>query len=105
MTNHTTHTPGPWTIARPRHTGGHWSLCAVVAESGPTIAQHGVPFAHGEAEAEANLRLIAAAPDMLAALHTAAEWVASQGRVPGCAAAAESMGRVIAAAIARAEGR
>lgn len=61
----TKHTPGPWhsgTVPHIVYDMGGWAVCN-------TITYHGK---HEKGEDEANARLIAAAPDLLAALHDAA---------------------------------
>lgn len=68
MTKHTP-TPGPWVVAH------NWNgITAIQSERGTvaTLTKHNVDAIadgpHGIEEANANARLIAAAPDMLAAL-------------------------------------
>ena len=58
------HTPGPWKVNPAAHG------CAVESEDGASVAWCGnnVSTRHGVAPFRANARLIAAAPDMLAAL-------------------------------------
>ena len=105
-----THTPGPWKVevwdyshaTRPRrelNVQTESNLIATVAwdegKDNPYTIQHD--------EAMANARLIAAAPDMLAALRTAEAWVDQQGDMPGCRPAADSMLRVIREAILKTE--
>ncbi len=61
-----THTPGPW------HTGTGKAEIIVYATDGYAVADAKVYHGrHAEGEAEANARLIAAAPDLLAALKLA----------------------------------
>jgi len=55
------HTKGPWYVARPKEAARNGSPILATSES------VGVYFAHGS-NGEANARLIAAAPDLLAAL-------------------------------------
>ena len=63
----TQHTPGPWAISPIRDADG-----ALYIESPLTDARNErVACIFGFAEADANARLIAAAPDMLAALREA----------------------------------
>jgi hypothetical protein len=57
-----THTQGPWYVARPKEAARNGSPILATSES------VGVYFAHGS-NGEANARLIAAAPDLLAELH------------------------------------
>jgi Asp/Glu/hydantoin racemase len=60
------HTPGPWTLSSNR--AGHAIVCA----SGKTVAAaHLLGTIHPREEVEANALLIAAAPDLLAALKKA----------------------------------
>jgi hypothetical protein len=58
------HTPGPWAVGKHR---GVWVGPVISAEDG----RKGVAFVCGESNA--NARLIAAAPELLAALHVAAD--------------------------------
>jgi len=55
------HTKGPWYVVRPKEAARNGSPILATGES------VGVYFAHGS-NGEANARLIAAAPDLLAAL-------------------------------------
>jgi hypothetical protein len=78
----TAHTPGPWTC----HTGS-------VYKDGPTVypkgQDEGIPICHMDrepgngtmpVERDANARLIAAAPDLLAALEAAEQKMYALGR-------------------------
>ena len=98
------HTPGPWVL-----NGYQIERTTGIARTIGLVRSQRVlgtdSAAKTEQEALANARLIVAAPDMLETLRATAKWVALQGEVPGCGPAAESMGRIIAAAIAKAEGR
>jgi hypothetical protein len=84
MTTNTPHTPGPWNADKnfmgpdtysdgnsipvfPR--GGGVAICDVVAVTGEGLSRPDV-----QARAEANARLIAAAPDLLAVLEAVAVW-------------------------------
>lgn len=58
------HTPGPWYFD-PEHRPHHYG-CNVGAETGECIATV-APGENGDSETIANARLIAAAPDLLAA--------------------------------------
>ena len=58
------HTPGPWSVGDKR---GVWVGPVVTAEDG----KRGVAFVCGESDA--NARLLAAAPELLAALKVAAD--------------------------------
>jgi len=64
-----THTPGPWNYSGPSDIGrDNYSIYA----SGPLASSAG-PSDYGD-RAEANARLIASAPDLLAALDQLMEW-------------------------------
>jgi hypothetical protein len=71
MTGPITHTPGPWELGSKEH-GDEYALCIVQNSSwrGQQFIARAEPFgAHeGMDEAEANARLIAAAPELLEAL-------------------------------------
>ena len=92
------HTPGPW-----RYERGNGS---------PTTGEHMIAGAKpgylaevrdcGSGDVGANARLIAAAPELLAALRSARAWVAQYAELRGHEAASASMLRVIEAAIAKA---
>jgi len=97
MTNRTTHTPGPWL----RLSGGY-----IATTTGPDWPSHTVCTVKGNAgtaqerdTADANAALIAAAPDMLAALQRLVSF--AQEDDPEVQAAVDAA----LAAIARAEGR
>jgi len=109
------HTPGPWmAAARPSSVAG---LPVVAQPSGRSIASvtffHlGEAFANHDRESQANARLIAAAPDLLAALETVHDYASDVARgdmiCPGYsgdlrAMATEDLAR-IKAAIAKARG-
>ncbi len=69
----TQHTPGPWFKARyPGHKPGDWTGWHVGTDSGRSVGPPDVctvdDVDFGPEEAEANARLIVAAPDLLAAL-------------------------------------
>lgn len=89
------HTPGPWKVGR--HLGSRTEVRLIHHDAGDH--GQGVPIIEG-AVSEANARLIAAAPDMFAALESIAE---------GCAFPADDVQRAIRrralAAIDKAEGR
>lgn len=94
------HTPGPWVIGisadhtphigTARKFGPYGENVCVVARPGPAERMEGVPNC-----ADANARLIAAAPEMLEALKEAARIFTDQG---------VSLGDHIDALIARIEG-
>jgi hypothetical protein len=93
------HTKGPWVaVERQRKL---WVLTNPDSKpfTGQVIAQQTTC-----PDWEANARLIAAAPELLATCEQARLWVALQGEVPGCGPAARAMLAVLDAAIAKAEG-
>ena len=96
----TKHTPGPWTM-HPRFDDGAEvrALLAPVAWCG-VASTHGASSSQSidAAEARANARLIAAAPDLLAALHRIS--LASQNSM----SSKEECGRIAREAIAKAKG-
>lgn len=96
----TKHTPGPWTVTphphlpiarvhRGPHDPGGVPICAVNMRSLAALSES------GDSEDDANARLIAAAPDLLAALR------AVRGRVP--VEEYDGLGALIDAAINKAE--
>ena len=94
------HTPGPWVAGKvpqnpyPDPPGDKWSIQAASAWWIADV----YPFAGGcqdDSETQANARLIAAAPDLLAACKTVSEHVGRE-----CRACQETL----LAAIAKAEG-
>jgi hypothetical protein len=91
------HTPGPWTMKQ----GRNKSLW-VMAPDETCVSEIG---GHFEGHHEANARLIAAAPDLLAAL----EWFAKRFNAgmsePEAAKLAWAFGDVATAAIAKARGQ
>jgi hypothetical protein len=64
--NETKHTPGPWTNS---------PSCHVYSPRGELVADAGESYTLAISTMEANARLIAAAPDLLAALYEATEWI------------------------------
>jgi hypothetical protein len=63
------HTPGPWNIQLPRKIGGYTAAGDLVKIRSPEEPDWAVALVSpGSPDAEGNARLIAAAPDMLAAL-------------------------------------
>lgn len=110
MTKHTTHTPGPWIVG----TNGdkcakNHAICA-----GPHVLAKvygtGYPIGEGWApQSQANAHLIAAAPDLLAALKALAthegESEPNGIGLESPTAALEHARALAVAAIARAEGR
>ncbi len=69
------HTPGPWKVGDVRHAGGYQLVTA--NDDGGYICEVQAPtnrfFGFNEDEREANARLIAAAPDLLALAHQYAD--------------------------------
>lgn len=69
----TQHTPGPWSLCS-APASDPYTARNVVADNGETVAtiasgyHHEQPFTLSQDEARANARLIAAAPDLIAAL-------------------------------------
>jgi hypothetical protein len=88
------HTPGPWTVHELEDQGKfsivHWGPLAYVGD----VGGH-----DGMATARANARLIAAAPDLLAALTRWAKWASEHGRADTQGIACDTF-----AAIAKATG-
>ena len=69
------HTPGPWHIDyKPEHR-------AIVADNGQVVASTQIPGRIMKA-ANADARLMAAAPDLLEALELAREWLPSRRAMP-----------------------
>ena len=67
----TPHTPGPWTVESDRTTVAMGNQCVIVAPA---------PDGASQAETRANTALIAAAPDLLAALLAISAGNTMQGR-------------------------
>lgn len=99
------YTPGPW-VTQPDqlgrdgarwwvHDGDYGDIALVLA---PLVREDWVAE-----EAEANARLIAAAPDLLAACRALAKWMDDRGPMMG--GRTGEVHRLVTAAIARAEGR
>ena len=110
------HTPGPWDIRLTRHAdceggdGRGFSRFVIAAPSGAaiqgSIAMTPLRYAEFEAADKSNASLIAAAPELLAALNrvvdaiiTGCDW--QSGNIPGLERAIEDASK----AIDRAEGR
>jgi hypothetical protein len=110
------HTPGKWVAMKPSKVGKHWSVCAEGRFGGTSSlagakchwivcrVHNGAPGDTLVTE-EANARLIASAPDLYEALKKARDWVAMYLNIPGQEPAAQSMTRVIDAALAKVEGK
>lgn len=88
------HTPGPWHVVPP--TLGVWNYCESVASEHATVCV----VVDGLRQANANARLVSAAPELLAALHDLRDVILKHLR-PLPEAAIEHADRVIA----KAEGR
>jgi FMN phosphatase YigB (HAD superfamily) len=71
------HTPGPWECGKFAH-----YFTDVVAVDGRRVATATIAY-RSSAEADANARLLAAAPDLLAALRTARERIVSLSDATG----------------------
>jgi hypothetical protein len=71
-----THTPGPWTVGRPDYAADGVAYVAARNEWS-TVPREIAVIYRAEAQQE-NARLIAAAPDLLAALDTACEFLADR---------------------------
>jgi hypothetical protein len=97
-----TYTKAPWHICEVTGRG----LKLIRDANGYCVAEAVKPANSGAAyiDADANAALIAAAPDMLAALESARLWVGQYNDVPGHDAASAAMCAVIDAAIAKARG-
>lgn len=95
MTQRIQHTPGPWTISGEEHAnvicGAHFVVADVFPEASDMTTGAGT-----HEEAEANARLIAAAPELLAVC------LALQER--GAVIATTGLGDQLTAAIAKAQG-
>lgn len=95
------HTPGPWTVSYQTPFLVVDSAHVVIA-SASGVSSGGASDVSGFEQAKANARLIAAAPELLAALKRAASWIKSEAEgndeMPLVFVVAE-------AAIAKAEGK
>lgn len=96
VSNEAKHTPGPWTVSV-WHDGRDGTTPCIMA-SGATVAKIHVAPITPPPEADANARLIAAAPELLAACKLALETV-------GDMTEAEQRRQIVRKAIAKAEGR
>lgn len=78
------HTPGPWYVHLERHAAGTTPHVTTSKKIGlwdhPVCTFNGTKY-QSEAETKANARLIAAAPDLLAACKRMSEWL-KQHRLP-----------------------
>ena len=93
------HTPGPWEV----HSNiGKKGELGIVAESAPCVIAHGMSEKHWPEIAQANAALIAAAPEMLEALKTLADYVFREESKQNICSSAWMDARK---AIAKAEGR
>lgn len=94
------HTPGPWTLNRVAYS----DASAVFVMSGKSTVCEVYPRPQGAESREANARLIAAAPTMLAALEVIAAWTPSASpNEPGGMSIMDAIDAA-RAAIARAKG-
>src|SRR6185369_2032998 len=93
-------TPGPWTIADDHTVAVVGGVENLYFNVGPALVD-ATPL--GDAECEANARLIAAAPDLLAALEDTAEWL-DGGMVDGVGFDEIQVKENILRAIAKARG-
>lgn len=75
----TQHTPGPWEIGRCNPEAPEQLLNIMSHGSGIAVVRHG-----GHPKAEANARLIAAAPELLHALEAAMPILDAFNRTEGC---------------------
>jgi hypothetical protein len=90
------HTEGPWCLFRP-HRESYWH---VNQQGGPGYIGDVLMVSHRAAECEANARLIAAAPDLLAL----AEWLLESYHSDAGMPEAKEIAREARAAIAKATG-
>lgn len=75
------HTPGPWTLDVPAHGTDYLHAGVKHDDTGALITLLYVASERGRPEAEANARLIAAAPELLQALRTAGHELRELGNV------------------------
>lgn len=100
------HTEGPWTIQRSKDLHDGQYDFAINATKAKVIAEAFGRDTRGNIiAAEANARLIAAAPDMLAALRYVETRCVSEAAYPHACIEDRKMRDMVMAAIARAEGR
>jgi hypothetical protein len=77
ITQTTQHTPGPWTIQELEHAYDgyeNWNTYCIRSPQNVHIATVGNVDRFHEQDHEANARLLAAAPDLLAALQALKDW-------------------------------
>jgi hypothetical protein len=98
-----THTPGPWHIGQSREwdDGELHEQLAVYSAEGVKTAKVETWLKHCREESEANARLIAAAPELLAALKALLPILDNDSPL---ARAYEDVGQLAQAALAKAEG-
>lgn len=101
------HTPGPWTIADGYSNSGEADAIGVVSKwpSEWVIADVWKDSENLVVEAEANARLIAAAPDLLAALEEAKDVLASVDAMSFVSESGRQIGEVILDALIKARGQ
>ena len=95
------HTQGPWVASQNEVISVASTAERVVITVNVVECETGAPIPE---QAIIDARLIAAAPELLAALQKADAWVAQYHGMVGHDAASQSMSRVIRAAIAKATG-
>ena len=108
------HTPGPWKYETSKFPGSRLVFAPYTGPLERTVhfvacnvaARHHLPSRHQEAEAEANARLIAAAPELLAACKAVIKeaYVSENHGEPPTAEMSADVLEVLRAAIAKAEG-
>jgi hypothetical protein len=93
-------TPGPW-VASPGAHGAQWKVC-YSSDFGGVI---GEVYAGSGQPVEANARLVAAAPDLLAACRAALADLYDDANMAQHNRAQRQVGEQLRAAVARAEGK
>ena len=93
------HTPGPWSYRLNRHTGP-----TITADSSDTDIVHLLSITDSGEQELANARLIAAAPDLLAALERIVKLGRAKARAGLLTPCERTMREIGAAAITRAKG-
>lgn len=98
------HTPGPWAYRRIDNYEQKPDGVGYIEASGVTIAHHGDPHSTGLDETVANGNLIAAAPDLLAALVLVLKCPLAAAELSRATQPAGSVYEICRSAIARAQG-
>lgn len=95
-----THTPGPW-IVMPAQWDAGKTLCIQTESIGDVVALIEGPTHESDRD---NATLMAAAPDMRAALEEVSAWINCQESMRGCGHAAYEveLRKIVAAALAKA---